>query len=90
MCKDKYTRYQELEQASQPQGIMEIFCAMFWKGSEKVKNKENSKLKWPNDHVFVDIHRKCPSYEQLDERVLGLLRQRHLESHPLVRGNMID
>ena len=73
-----HQRYLELEQqALQPQGTVQGLVDLIVKSSEKV-NKEKSKLKWPQDHVYVGIHRKQPTYEQLTECqwMLGFLKQR--------------
>ena len=46
---------------------------------------------WPQDFVFVGIHRRWPSYDQLDECswMLGFLRQYHVQKDASVQKNML-
>ena len=54
--------------------------------------KESSKLKWPQDHVYVGTRRTKPTYDQLDECkwFVGFLRQRQAETGQIIRENMIE
>ena len=84
-------RYKELEdQVENPQGTVGNLVNLLVKNS--VKNKENSKLKWPQDHVYVGIHRRNPTYDQLEECqwFLGFLKQRQAETDHVIREHMIE
>ena len=85
-------RYAELEQAnSQPKGTLETLVELFSKNVEK-KPKDQFKHLWPQNHVYVGVHREKSCYNQLDEckLILGFLRQRQLATTTAVRENMIE
>ena len=58
----------------------------------KVDKQQKTKVKWPQDYVFVGPQRQKPTYNNLTECqwFLGFLRDRQRETDPIKRENMID